>query len=185
MTKIELKKLRLAHKNMLSRCYDSNNASYEHYGARGITVCAEWLDETSGRYEFIEWALHNGHSMGLSLDRIDTNAGYSPENCKWSTIKEQLRNQRRNHLISYQGRTQTLSAWAEELGIQPSTLHRRVSKYNMSVEKALTPVIRTWQHGTRTGYEIHKCKCNLCRESNNRRHRNRRAAAKRLNGDVV
>ena len=168
---------------MIDRCYNDKNASFKHYGGRGITVCEKWLDKETGRYEFIGWALDNGFEMDRSLDRIETDGNYSPDNCKWSTISEQLNNQRRNHRILFNGRTQTLTQWANELGIKPSTLHRRIVKYKMELEKALTPVIRQWKHGTRQGYEFHKCKCNECKEANNKRHRDRRAAIKRLNSE--
>lgn len=160
---------------MLDRCYNPNNASFKNYGNRGISVCEEWLHQ-NGRYEFIEWSLNNGAELGLSIDRIDTDGNYSPDNCKWSTQKEQLNNQRRNHKISFNGRTQTLTEWANELGINPNTLQRRIRKYSMTVDKAFTPVLREWKHGTRQGYEFHKCRCDECRESNNKRHRERRKA---------
>ena len=139
-------------------------------------MCDDWLDKDSGRYEFIEWALHNGHEMGLSLDRVDTNGAYSPDNCKWSTVKEQLRNQRRNHVIEIDGERKTLTEWAEIYGVKPNTLQKRVSKYNIPILDALTTTrVNQWRHGTRQGYEKYKCRCDECREANNKRHRDRRA----------
>jgi len=167
---------------MIDRCVNEKNNSFIHYGGRGIKVCDDWIDKESGRYNFIEWALHNGFEIDKSLDRIDTNGNYSPDNCKWSTISEQLNNQRRNHRILFNGKTQTLTQWANELGINPNTLQRRIVKYKMEIDKAFTPIIRTWKHGTRQGYEFHKCRCDECREANNKRHRDKRAKIR--NGEV-
>ena len=177
MPDLELRKIRLAYKNMLNRCYNEKNASFENYGARGISVCDEWRNS---RDAFIEWSLKSGHAIGLSLDRIDNEKGYSPENCRWATTTQQLRNQRRNKVISHDGLQMTASEWAERLGIGQDTLRRRVNVYGMPMEKALTPgLLRVpVQHGTRTAYESHGCRCDKCRESNNRRHRERRAKKK-------
>lgn len=84
-------------KHMMGRCYNKNNQDYYNYGARGITVCDEWLKD---RNTFCEWSLKNGfeNDKGLSIDRIDSNKGYGPENCKWSTAIQQSRNTRRNVL---------------------------------------------------------------------------------------
>lgn len=158
----EERKIRLAHKNMLDRCYNPKNASYRHYGGRGISVCPEWIES---RAAFVAWALKSGHSQELWLDRIDNDEGYSPDNCRWATIKEQLRNQRRSRIISFGGITQSISAWAEQLNIGADTLHRRISVYNMPLERALTPgSLKDAQtiHGTRSAYE-RGCRCIECK----------------------
>jgi hypothetical protein len=157
---------------MRDRCYNSKNPSFEHYGGRGIKVCEQW------RENFAQFVADMGEAPeGKSLDRIDNDLGYSPENCRWATIKEQLNNQRRNHRITHDGKTQTLAQWADELGIRVDTLHKRIQR--MSAEKALqSGVLREWKHGTRQGYEFHKCRCDLCKESNNKRMRDRRARMK-------
>jgi len=155
-------------RSMRRRCYNVNDSAYPNYGMRGITVCDRWRDSFDNFYEDM-----GNPGEGLSLDRIDNNQGYSPENCKWSTVSQQLNNQRRNVFIEYCGLKMTLSQWAKHLGIKMSTLAKRLER--MPPERALSSKrLREWKHGTRAGYEGHGCRCDLCRESNNRRHRERR-----------
>lgn len=84
-------------KHMKGRCYNKNNQDYYNYGARGITICDEWLND---RNKFCEWSLVNGfeNDKKLSIDRINNDKGYSPENCRWATSSDQSRNTRRNVL---------------------------------------------------------------------------------------
>jgi hypothetical protein len=124
-------------KNMKARCNNPNDPSYKYYGARGIKVCDEWLGE-KGAENFIKWALANGYRDDLTLDRIDNDKCYCPENCRFATIKAQENNRRDNRYLSYNGKTQTLAQWADELNIKRSTLWMRLSKYHWSVEKSLT-----------------------------------------------
>lgn len=77
-------------KSMISRCSVPTNPAYKDYGARGITVCDAWKDFSV----FYNWALANGWAPGLSIDRIDVNAGYSPDNCRWATRAQQRENVR-------------------------------------------------------------------------------------------
>ena len=118
--------------SMFQRCTNPNNGGYNDYGGRGISVCVRW-------FVFENFFLDMGAvPLGHSIDRIDNNKGYCKENCRWATRKQQMRNMRRNRLISFNGKTQCLSAWAEELNISSTALAYRLRNPSWSREKALT-----------------------------------------------
>ena len=120
-------------KSMKERCYNINHDQYKDYGGRGISICEEWKDDF---ISFYNWAISNGYSDNLTIDRVDNNKNYCPENCKWSTRKEQNNNQRTNHLLTYNNKTQTMAQWAEEIGLNPRTLQTRISR-GWNVQDAL------------------------------------------------
>lgn len=119
---------------MRRRCRDQGQADYVHYGGRGIRVCELWENSYAA---FKEWALSNGYAEGLTIDRIDVNGDYCPENCKWATRKEQTLNRRNTLTLTCNGETKTLSEWADILGVKYITLYHRVRK-GMSPEEILT-----------------------------------------------
>lgn len=138
------KKLYYVWRSMKSRCYNTNEKSYHNYGARGITVCDEWKDDFQA---FYDWSIKNGYNENAkhgecTLDRIYNDKGYSPDNCRWVTLKEQQRNKRTNHLMTYNGKTQTVIQWAEETGIKKETLYARVLTLGWSDEKAITTPVK-------------------------------------------
>lgn len=120
--------------NMRSRCNNPKNKKYKDYGGRGISVCSYWDDFL----QFKKWSLENGFDESLTIDRIDNNGNYCPENCRWINQKEQMRNTRVNHLLTYNGETKTMVEWSEITGIKYHTLKQRINKYGYSVERALT-----------------------------------------------
>ena len=120
---------------MKKRCYYKNNPSYHSYGGRGITVCDEWIKDYM---TFRNWAIENGYTRGLSIDRINNNGNYEPSNCRWSTPKQQGNNKRTNTLLTFNGKTQTMIEWAEETGMCYHALSERISRGGWSIEKALT-----------------------------------------------
>lgn len=99
---------------MNGRCFCKTNKAYKNYGARGIRVCDEWRKNFS---LFRSWALSNGYQEGLTIERIDNNGNYCPDNCKWIPKSEQPKNRRNCHLITFNGKTQTLSEWSRELHV--------------------------------------------------------------------
>ena len=98
-------------------------------------MCDEWLHDFKA---FYDWAMSHGYSDNLTIDRIDVNGNYEPSNCRWATMKEQANNTRRNHLITYNGKTQTLQQWANETKIKYNTLYMRIYKLHWDIERALT-----------------------------------------------
>lgn len=123
---------------MLSRCDNPNRIAYKDYGARGITVCEEWRDYTT----FMDWALHNGYTDSLTLERIDVDGNYCPSNCKWISKAAQSDNRRNTINITYGGKTQNLKKWADEFGIKYGTLRARVYTFGWDFEKAITTPVK-------------------------------------------
>ena len=118
-------------RNMVNRCTNSNRPDYERYGGRGITVCARWIDSPQ---LFIDDM--GERPAGHSIDRIDNDKGYSPDNCRWATASQQGKNTRRARKITHNGLTLCLSEWSEKLGIPRLTIYRRLRR-GMSVADAL------------------------------------------------
>lgn len=130
------KRIRRIWDGIIRRCDNPNAGFYHRYGGRGITVCDEWRD-----FEvFYKWALHNGYKDDLTIDRIDNDGNYEPSNCRWATWKEQANNKSLNHILTFDGKSQTMTLWAEETGITRSAIKTRL-KNGWSVEKALTTPI--------------------------------------------
>ena len=122
--------------NMKARCNRTNHHRYPLYGGRGIKVCEEWDNSYN---QFYLWAINNGYQDNLTLDRINVDGNYEPKNCRWTTQKVQCNNSRRNHYLTYKGKTQSISEWADELGINYSVLRGRIQR-NWSVERALKKI---------------------------------------------
>ena len=119
---------------MRARCSRKSEPSYKNYGERGISVCKEWNDSF---LKFKEWAIENGYSEDLTIDRIDVNGNYCPENCRWATAKEQANNKRTNLYITINGTTHTATEWCEINGIKYSTAMRRRQR-GWPLEKAVS-----------------------------------------------
>jgi hypothetical protein len=127
-------------RGMMERCTNSNNIGYENYGARGITVCERW-------HKFENFLEDMGRRPdGLTLERIDNSKGYSPDNCRWATRKEQNNNRRDNRILTYNGISLTIPQWAEKLGVSKSALYNRVYSLGWSIERTLTTPVRPMRH---------------------------------------
>ena len=130
-------------RGMKKRCHNPDYSNYDCYGARGIYVCDEWFDFKT----FYDWAVSHGYRKGLSLDRIDNSGPYSPANCRWADAKIQANNTRANVMLTYKGRTQTLTQWANEYGMDPELVRRRFKTWN-NLERALTQPVRSYHKKT-------------------------------------
>lgn len=123
--------------SMKQRCKNPNHCAYHNYGGRGITVCEEWLGK-NGFENFRQWSEKSGYREGLSIDRIDNDKGYSPDNCRWATYKEQANNRRGVHKITFNGETHSPAEWSRIVGISETTIKNRLFKDHNTVEEALT-----------------------------------------------
>lgn len=121
-------------RSMKDRCNNPKNRAYKNYGGRGISICNEWLTDFKA---FYDWAMANGYGDNKSIDRINVNGNYEPENCRWTDYKTQANNTRANHFVEYNGKTQTIAQWADECGIKQHTLIQRLRR-GWTIEKALT-----------------------------------------------
>jgi hypothetical protein len=117
---------------MVARCHDPEHDSYVNYGARGIVVCDRWrfsvhafIDDMGKRPE------------GMSIERKDNNGRYEPDNCRWATQAEQMRNTRRNRILSFNGITLCVSDWAKRLKVARSVIQSRLDS-GWSIERTLT-----------------------------------------------
>lgn len=122
---------------MKTRCYNRNFMYYCNYGGRGIKICDEWKDFIN----FYNWAIQNGYKEGLTIDRINNDDDYKPNNCRWITRKQQNNNMRKNILIEYNGKKQTISEWANEYNLSRVALYYRL-KRKWDIEKALTTTLQ-------------------------------------------
>lgn len=125
--------------DMRLRCYDEKNIAYHRYGGRGITICDEWKNDVKA---FYDWATANGYKDSLTIDRINNDGNYCPENCRWATVKEQASNRRSNILVTHNGKTQTMKKWANEVGTPYKVVWARMQKLGWSAERALTEPVK-------------------------------------------
>lgn len=123
---------------MKARCENPNEAAYPRYGGRGIMVCTEWRSDFVA---FRAWALENGYSPELTIDRRENDLGYSPSNCRWRTYTEQNRNRRNHKPVMFNGKSVLISELADRYGLPADILKNRITRYGWSIEKAIsTPV---------------------------------------------
>ena len=134
-TKYSVQNVRLYHiwYGMLERCRNEKNRFFHRYGGRGIGVCKEWND-----YEaFSTWAMNHGYQDGLSIDRINNDGDYKPDNCRWVTAKQQHYNTSQCRYETIDGVTKCIAEWAAEYGIRHGLVLHRLAR-GMSIVEALT-----------------------------------------------
>lgn len=121
---------------VIQRCEDANCTDYKYYGARGSIVCDSW-------HSFDNFLRDMGdRPKGGTLERIDNNLGYNPDNCRWATRFEQMQNTRATRLVEFNGKTQSISMWAREYGIKPRTLNARINRLGYTMEQALSKPVK-------------------------------------------
>jgi hypothetical protein len=120
---------------MKKRCYNPRDKRFVNYGGRGITVCDEWKDDFGA---FQKWATDNGYKENLTIDRVNVNGNYCPENCRWATMTQQQRNTTRNRFITAFGETKTMAEWAEQSGIRQDVIKDRLNKLHWAPEDAVS-----------------------------------------------
>lgn len=122
--------------HMHDRCYNKNDKRYNDWGGRGIKICDEWNEDIES---FIQWAVSNGYQPGLSIDRIDNNDDYCPDNCRWVTLSENNQNRRSSRYYTYLGKTQNLQQWCDEFNVSRSMVNKRLEMGWEFEEALLTP----------------------------------------------
>lgn len=125
------------YKTIIQRCYYPSSNRYSNYGAKGIVMCDEWKYD---KKKFFEWAFANGYAENLTIDRIDPDGNYCPENCRWVDYTTQANNKTNNHRETINGETHTIAEWSRISGLNPSLVFNRL-KRGWSPERAIfTPV---------------------------------------------
>ena len=114
------------------RCLNPSSSRFEYYGGRGIRICSDWNDFTN----FKSWSEENGYSDNLSIDRIDVNGNYTPENCRWADKTTQSNNTRTNHYLEYKGERRSMMDWCRKLDLSYYKIRSRINAYGWSVERA-------------------------------------------------
>ena len=120
-----MKKIDRTYFHIKDRCYNKRGEYYHLYGGRGIIMCDEWF---KNKQSFIDWSINNGVAIGLSINRIDCDGNYSPENCRWVDMKVQNNNRRNNIKVEYKGKTYSIIELSELLGIKYRTLVARLKE---------------------------------------------------------
>ena len=126
-------------RGMINRCHNKNYSIYYKYGKKGIKVCDRWLKFENFRDDMYKNYLKHCKKFGIkqtTIDRINTNSNYAPENCRWATNKEQSRNKSNNKYFTYNGKTMILKDWSDKLKINYATLRSRIYKYKWLPERA-------------------------------------------------
>lgn len=131
-------KIQSAWSHMKQRCFNPNCKEYEHYGGRGITVCDEWKNSVA---EFAKWAYENGYENNLTLDRIDNNGNYEPNNCRWVSMEVQENNKRNNRYYDIDSGSYTLSQIAKMYSVSRDSLYYWIHRKGMKTQDAIKMLV--------------------------------------------
>lgn len=133
----ENKRLYSIYNGIKKRCYAEREPRYKDYGARGIRMCDEWLNPVTGFDNFAEWSLSNRYTDDMTIDRIDVNGNYEPDNCRWISLSEQALNKRDTLRVTYRGESVPLKELCDRQGVNYDTVHNRIYSLKWSVERAI------------------------------------------------
>jgi hypothetical protein len=151
-------RLRQTFYDMLRRCYDSNSKDYRWYGAKNIGVCSEWRQNSS---LFEEWAFQNGYNDNLTIDRIKSDQGYCPENCRWVTVSQNAKYKSTTSMINVDSTIHTGKDWSKILGLGINTINKYVRKYGLDntvefIRRYLkNPELRSTISGNQNVYKLY------------------------------
>ena len=115
---------------MKQRCYNPKNHAYKYYGGRGIKICNKWLNDFMS---FYNWSINNGYAKGLSIDRINNNGNYEPNNCRWISSSVQMNNTRRNHYVTYKNEIHSIAEWAKILNKDYNKFYKELKNNNFKI----------------------------------------------------
>lgn len=139
-TRKKITRLQHIYYHIKQRCYDKNRVAYKYYGERGIKMCDEWLENT---HNFINWAFENGYKDELTIERINVNGDYEPNNCKWITLREQGYNKTNSRLYTINGETKCLSQWCNYYHIDYFVVRGRLRRGAPIIEALTKPIDKT------------------------------------------
>lgn len=134
---IDNKRLYSIYNGIKKRCYRVAEPRYKDYGARGIRLADEWLDEQHGFDNFVKWSMNNGYTEDMTIDRIDVDGNYDPNNCRWVSLSEQALNKRETLWVDYKGERVQLLVLCKQTGTNYDTVHNRIYCLGWSVEDAI------------------------------------------------
>ena len=128
--------------NMINRCKNPNVSSYKYYGAMQIKVCEKWQPKNNGFKNFCDWAFQNGYNENLTIDRIDNNGNYEPNNCRWVDLYIQANNKKKTKRYEYKGEKLTIAEISRKYNIGYFLLHSRVERLGWDIVEAVeTPIV--------------------------------------------
>lgn len=143
--------------NMKDRCFNKNSDRYYRYGGRGVSICDEWMIFDN----FYNWALNNGYQDNLTIDRVNNDGNYTPDNCRWADNITQANNKSNNNVLTYNGESHTLREWSRLIGIDSRTIFKRINRDGWTLEDALNKPIRKVKKGNDALIEFNNKKHNL------------------------
>lgn len=116
------------------RCYNPKSKAYKHYGGRGIKICSDWLNNFEN---FAKWSYENGYDDKLTIDRINYDESYCPENCRWVDMRTQANNRRNNHIITYKNKNYSVADFCRAFGLNEQTTRERINVYGITAPEEL------------------------------------------------